>query len=196
MCVCVCVCVSAAESGCRQQEAQVQLLERELEQQRSSRGPSRRRSNTSRQDSSSKSATSAGTTSISRNTSSGPSGDQHSQSLAGELAECGTLREGREAEGGGGGGGKEKENRPSNSTKRERREEKPGLGAASFLEEVEREFAKKASESAPVQKRQDTLLGNRPKVSTIITYSPYLTVGSYFSAEWRSCTCSGHSTRL
>ena len=161
MCV-VCVCV--AESGCQQQEAQVQLLERELELHRSSQGPSHRRSNISTQDSS---------THPHPSSSSSSSGDfgQTSQSLAGELADCGGVVQEKKVEGGG--GGKEKENRVSNSPKRERRSVKLGLGATSFLEEVEREFEKKASQQGPVKNTQTTLFANRPMVHTYLIQIQY-----------------------
>ncbi|CAI8013358.1 hypothetical protein GBAR_LOCUS8485, partial [Geodia barretti] len=146
-----------AESSCKQQEAQVQLLERELEQQQSLRGPSRRRSTIPHQDSSA-------TSSSSRDPSTGLSSsrDQQSQSLAGELADCDeSVREGKvvvEGE-----GGKEKENRVTKSPKREGRRRSVKLGAISFLEEVEREFEKKASQQAPVKNTQTALYGNRLK---------------------------------
>ncbi|CAI8050958.1 hypothetical protein GBAR_LOCUS27947 [Geodia barretti] len=149
-----------AESSCKQQEAQVQLLERELEQQQSLRGPSRRRSTIPHQDSSATSSHS------SRDPSTGLSSsrDQQSQSLAGELADCDeSVREGKVVVEGGGGGGKEKENRVTKSPKREGRRRSVKLGAISFLEEVEREFEKKASQQAPVKNTQTALYGNRLK---------------------------------
>ena len=153
-----------AESSCKQQEAQVQLLERELEQQQSLRGPSRRRSTIPHQDSSA-------TSSSSRDPSTGLSSsrDQQSQSLAGELADCDeSVREGKVVVEGGVGGGKEKENRVTKSPKREGRRRSVKLGAISFLEEVEREFEKKASQQAPVKNTQTALYGNRLKV-----YKPF-----------------------
>ena len=165
MCVYVCV----AESGCRQQEAQVKLLERELETQRSLRGPSRRQSTINPQQkdptsssaiaSSASSSSSAVTSSFSKETSSDLSNTRHSQSLAGELAVCDSTSEGREI----GGGGKEKENRLTKSPKKESRK----LGAVSFLEEVEREFEKKANQQAPAKNTQTFLVGNRPNSSKV-----------------------------
>ena len=161
-------CVYIAESSCKQQEAQVQLLERELEQQQSLRGPSRRRSTIPHQDSAATSSHS------SRDPSTGLSSsrDQQSQSLAGELADCDeSVREGKVVVEGGGGGGKEKENRVTKSPKREGRRRSVKLGAISFLEEVEREFEKKASQQAPVKNTQTALYGNRLKV-----YKPFSTM--------------------
>ena len=164
MCVYVCV----AESGCKQQEAQVKLLERELETQRSLRGPSCRRSTVNPQQkdptssaiaSSASSSSSAVTSSFSKETSSDLSKARHSQSLAGELAVCDSTSEGREI----GGGGKEKENRMTKSPKKESRK----LGAVSFLEEVEREFEKKANQQAPAKNTQNFLVGNRPNSSKV-----------------------------
>ena len=150
-----------AESSCKQQEAQVQLLERELEQQQSLRGPSRRRSTIPHQDSSA-------TSSSSRDSGHSSSRDQQSQSLAGEMADCDeSVRERKVVVEGGGGGGKEKENRVTKSPKREGKRTIK-LGAISFLEEVEREFEKKASQQAPVKNAQTALYGNRPKVANII----------------------------
>ena len=152
------MCV-AAESSCKEQVAQVQLLEKELQHQRSFRGAnSHRHTNTShRGDASINSHSSTSNTSSTATSSS----HQYTLSLAGELAGCEVVAtEKHETD-----GGKEKENRVSNSPQRRQKKGRPG--GASFLEEVEREFEKKAATVAASEKKtQHNLLGTGTKVNT------------------------------
>ena len=154
------VCV-AAESSCKEQVAQVQLLEKELQHQRLSRGGanSHRRTITSHRGDASINSHSSSTSNTSSTATS--SSDQYTLSLAGELAGCEVVAtEKHETD-----GGKEKENRVSNSPQNRQKKGRPG--GASFLEEVEREFEKKAATAAASEKKtQHSLLGTGTKVNT------------------------------
>ena len=161
------MCV-AAESSCKEQVAQVQLLEKELQHQRSSRGGtnSHRHTNTSHRGDAAINSHSHSHSSTSNTSSTATSSsDQHTLSLAGELAGCEVVAtEKHETD-----GGKEKENRVSNSPQNRQKKGRPG--GASFLEEVEREFEKKAATAAASEKKtQHSLLGTGTKVNTYFSW--------------------------
>ena len=154
-CICTPPTLSAAESCCKQQESQVNLLEKELQLQRQSRGPQQRRGSTSRNIS----------TTTNSSTVSSLSTTQHSVSLENELSSSsgGQRRQEEEEEEE---CGSEKENMRRQVTHSQKREKVSKRDAAplSFLEDVECELEKQANTCRSTEAGQTKLTRNIPKV--------------------------------